>query len=442
MFSSAAIPKNRFVHNCVQPFMPKSRAYLQPEALRRICVSLIRVEQERMLRIGAIQTCKLDKLHRSNAFLEDIDSVNIDLETLGFDSLALLDLIMSINRFFGLHHTGIEDYLLLKRRIGDWVQLLLEHFALAPDNFSMTFATSGSAGHAKQISHQFDRMRTEIDTLLAGPFRQLSSANRIIALVPPHHIYGFLFTALLPTVRKVAVVDLYHSGPGAAARVAKPGDLIVATPLNWRHLVQLKSRFCEGVHGVVSAGPSDHDTWRVLDECGLSTLTEVYGSTETLGVAIRTSESSSFKLMSHLSRVGDHVADCDGMLLELQDKLNWTGDRNFSLEGRLDSVVQVGGVNVNLTQVRDKILQIDGVDDAVVRLDQTRLKAFVKTTVHKDIHCDLDQRLRQELQCQLAAPAVPQSIVYGLDLPRNNMGKLCDWNAQEFVLNASIFTQK
>lgn len=407
----------------------QSKVYLRPDVLQRLCVSLIRAEQDRMLRAGAIHPGKMDALHNRGLHRDDIDAVAVDLEMLGFDSLALLELIMKLNVFFGLHRTGIEDYLLVKRRIGDWVNLLSAHFALAPVDLSMTFTTSGSGGHPKNIFHRLDRMHIEVRALLDGPLSHFPAHGRIIALVPPHHIYGFLFTALLPSMHGVEVIDLCAAGPGAPARVARPGDLIVGTPLNWRYLVELQACFVEGVHGVVSAGPSDRETWSVLEDCGLTTLTEVYGSTETLGVATRSTQHSTFTLMPHLTRDGNDIADLNGVL-ELQDRLIWKGPRDFVLAGRLDNVVQVGGSNVNLSFVRQCVLEVAGVDDAVIRCDRSRLKAFVQTALTNDARLALDLRIRQALQCQLPAPAVPQSIIYGPDLPRNPMGKLCDWQSQ------------
>ncbi len=365
----------------------------------------------------------------------EIDSIYVDLDSLGFDSLAMLELIMTMNRFFGLHRTGIEDYLMVERRLGDWVALLTEHFARAPSDLCLTFLTSGSSGTPREIAHRFDRLSTEVTALQQGPLTMLRPEARILALVPPQHIYGFLFTALLPTLGGHDVIDLYRAGPGAALRLARKGDLIVGTPLNWRHLNQLDTRFASGVHGVVSTGPTDLGTWQVLRKNGLESLTEIYGSTETAGIATRTAYDAPFTLMPHLRRQGEGVAGSAGPLA-MQDRLIWMDQQSFLLDGRLDDVVQVGGVNVSLTLLREHILAIDGVEDATIRLGGLRLKAFVQTCVTEDGHPDLDSRIRSALASRLPSVAVPQSIRFGPTLLRNAMGKLCDWPVEDLDTGA------
>lgn len=404
--------------------------YLDEDDLRRLCISLICSEQDRLLRSGGIIACKTDVLKNRKLSDTEVDSLRIDLQTLGFDSLSLLELVMRFNLFLGLHETGIEDYLLVERKVGDWVTLLSEHFKNAPADLKLTFQTSGSSGAPKNITHRLDRLYLEVRSVLNGPLDLLRPDSRIVTLVPPYHIYGFLFTVLLPSVNRHKVVDISHLGPGAALRVARPGDLVIGTPLNWLYISKLSKFFKDEVHGVVSAGPTSKEMWNVLNNNKLSSMTEVYGATETLGVATRKSHDQPFVLMPHLHRLNESIADAEGVL-PLQDKLIWQDSNTFVLNGRIDDMVQVAGVNVSKTLIREKCLSEPGVADVVIRCENNHLKAFVQTELTgKDLE-NLAFRVRLSVEQHFTSAAVPRSIVFGTSLPRNAMGKLCDWKCED-----------
>ena len=400
--------------------------YLPAPVLRRICIALISAEHDRLMRKRGMDPRKAERFQLRILNDRNVDDIRVDEETLGFDSLALLDLILNFNRLFALHVTGIEDYLLVQRRIGDWVTLLAEHFSRAPSNLEMTFLTSGSSGTPKECAHPFADLTKEVRATLAGPLSFLKPNSRILSLVPPHHIYGFLFTALLPTIGNFEVLDFHRAGPLASLREANQGDLIVGTPFNFENLHTNCKRFEAGVHGVVSGGPTSDNTWNIVDVNGLESLTEIYGSTETAGLGYRKSRDAPFTLMSHLSKEGSDVIS-SGKSLVIQDKLHWIAKNAFQVHGRLDQVVQVGGVNVSLDFVRRHLMGIVDVDDATVRLDGPALKAFIKTSLSTDRYDRLNSQIHQYLESNLAPAARPKNMQFGAELPRNSLGKLCDW---------------
>jgi long-chain acyl-CoA synthetase len=92
--------------------------------------------------------------------------------------------------------------------------------------------------------------------------------------------------------------------------------------------------------------------------------------------------------------------------------------------------VQVGGINVFPSRVRDVLLQHPEVADAAVRLmtahDSTRLKAYV-VPKHDAVTTDLAQRLDTWLAPRLSAAERPRAFAMGSELLRNAQGKLVDW---------------
>lgn len=391
---------------------------LTPEGLGRLAAALILAEQDELVRRGHLPRDRSLVLRNPGLTAADRDGLTIDEEGLGFDSLSRLGLVMRLNRFFGLSTTGVEDYLLVRRRFGDWVDLIGEHVRLMGTRLELTFATSGSSGPVKEVSHGIQTLQDELAAHLAGPLARLPP-GRIVAMVPPHHIYGCLFTILLPALSGRALVDLHQLPPTALARQGRPGDLVIGTPYTWDLVSRAGLALPAGLWGLTSAAPATALTFAA----GVSPMIEVYGATETAGIATRDGPSAPFALLPHLQREGDAVGGRD-----LQDRLDWLDERRFHILGRKDDVIQVAGVNVSPSHVAGVIATDPGVAEVAVRPGSARLKAFV---VAAPGHATTDLALRIEaLMTTLPAAARPAPLTFGTALPRNAMGKLCDWDLE------------
>lgn len=403
----------------------RPEAGLSVDAIARLTASLILAEQAELIARGQMPRETLAILRDPGLTGSAREALTIDEDGLGFDSLSRLGLVLRINRFFGLSATGIEDYLLVRRRFGDWVALIAEHQRRVGADLALTFDTSGSSGPVKHLTHPFHRLLAEIEAHLQGPLSHIAAPGRILAMVPAHHIYGCLMTCILPDRSGCEVVDLCHLSPTAVFRHAQPGDLVIGTPFTWDLVGRCGQNFPEHVAGVTSAGPATAATFAVLQSCGLSRMTEIYGSTETGGLAARTAFEAPFTLLPHLRRMEDEIF-CEDQPLALQDRLAWHNETQFDLLGRKDDVVQVAGVNVSPAQLRAKLLAIEGVTEVAIRSDGARLRALIVPTAGQEDPA-LSERLARLLST-LPAPARPAQITFAKALPRNAMGKLCDWD--------------
>ncbi|WP_207224878.1 4-coumarate--CoA ligase [Sphaerotilus mobilis] len=351
---------------------------------------------------------------------------------LGLDSLERLSVATALSEALHLHESGVEDLLLAREHVGDWVDLAAS--GLAAFDARLTFRTSGSSGDVKPCTHTLASLQQEVDhlaTLTAG-------ARRVLAAVPAHHIYGFLFSVLLPArLACEAVIDVRRLTPQALARHLQPGDLLVSHPAHWALVARHAARLPPGVHGITSTAPCPDDVADSLLAQGLARLTQVYGSSETAGIGTRRDASAPYQLMPHWSR--DDADDTrllrtapDGTvgIHTLQDHLAWQGAREFRVVGRLDEAVQVGGSNVYPAQVRQVLLGCPQVADAAVRpmapAEGSRLKAFIVPAPGADLDV-LRSRLWAWADAHLRAPARPKSYRFGARLPLQAMGKPADW---------------
>lgn len=348
---------------------------------------------------------------------------------IGLDSLGLWDAAGRVNQFFQLHRAGAAIDLRRRRSFGGWTDAVVEALSDGADAFA--FETSGSTGAPRLHLHDLAHLREEADHWA----RRFAGRRRILSLVPAHHIYGCIWTALLPERLGAPCLDARAWPPGEIARRLAPGDLIVATPFLWRFLDRSLGGLPPDCEGVTSTAPMAGELWRSLLGKGLSRLSEAYGSTELGGVGARTGPDEAFELLPVWTRATDGLrrAGGAGVSVSLPDRLEWIGDGRFRLGGRLDGAIQVGGVNVHAGRVAEAIRQRPGVSDCMVRPTGdpaseagVRLKAFVVPAG------DVDQeRLRAELAAWMREALLeaerPVLLTFGESLPVTAMGKPADW---------------
>lgn len=405
--------------------------FLSHAALSRVVQSLLTSELDslRHSRRNLLQTAGL-----VTPWADDLDLGGSSTSGLGCDSLELLELSAAINEMFHLHEVGLEMELLRTTRYGDLLPLIEDAWRRGIDRITLT--TSGSTGAYKRCTHTFDYLYTEA-TYLASIFQ---GRSRIVALTPARHIYGLLFTALLPDLLKISLLEGLCGNPddrfAKPLLVFRPGDLIVSVPEVWQWLDRSIETWPPGINGVISTGPCPRTTIASLAAKGLAKVTEVYGSSETAGVGVRIWPEEKYVLMPHWSRPcsdsssSEVLLHISGLQVSPMDELVFSDETRFVLRRRKDGAVQVGGTNVFLHLVESKLLQHPEVKSATVRLmrpeEGNRLKGFIVPAQNVG-PVDLQETLERWLDTWPIPAERPRSLTFGSELPRNTLGKLCDW---------------
>jgi long-chain acyl-CoA synthetase len=361
---------------------------------------------------------------------------------LGLDSLERMSVAAALSEALHLHESGVEDSLSTgTTTFGEWLQITAR--ALSHFDARVTFRTSGSSGKPKPCTHTLADPQQEtrfLACLLNG--EPDAPLRRVLTAVPAHHIYGFLFTVLLPAeLGNLPVQDVRNVTVNNLPRRMTAGDLLVSHPAHWALLARHANAWPAGVVGTTSTAPCPDETAQALTERGLQRLVQVYGSSETAGIAWRDAPAADYELMTHWTRPAGQANELlrlSGSLssntaprtFPMQDALNWHSQRHFSVAGRMDQAVQVGGINVFPSRVREVLMQHPEVAEAAVRLmtahDSTRLKAYV-VPKRDAVTTDLAQRLDTWLAPRLSAAERPRAFALGAELPRNAQGKLVDW---------------
>ncbi|MEM0986753.1 MAG: AMP-binding protein [Pseudomonadota bacterium] len=370
------------------------------------------------------------------ASLDWSGSARLDESGLGFDSLDIINAASRVNQFFRLHEVGVEDYLLLEGTVDKWADIVRQSLAMSFE--SLTFLTSGSTGEPKIQSHSFDSLARD-----AVFIRDRLKPSRILSLVPAHHIYGAIYTTLMPLVdgSECPVIDIRFMPAKSLRDLLSEGDLIVGTPFTLKAFARSIETFPAGVRALTSTAPMSNDLAQSLNDMGLETLLEVYGASETGGIGWRTGVGTPFRPFPWWSL--DTNASTVTLLPEdlsqtpepmvLQDRITAEADGCFSIAGRKDGGQQVGGVNVFPSKIEAYLNAQPGVAESAVRGTQpsngatNRLKAFIVPESNEDAS-DLLGRLEAACRSDLSTPERPVHFTIGAEIPTNEIGKRLDWS--------------
>ncbi len=204
----------------------------------------------------------------------------------------------------------------------------------------------------------------------------------IMATIPAYHIYGLLFSVVLPLVSGATVVDEAPAFPNEIVQRAKENEITILTsvPAHYRVLGEAKLnrslRLAFSSAGMLDR--ADNDTFCRSNRIG---VVEVYGSTETGGIATRNRElgdefftpfsTIDWKIVKGRLAVcspyisPDLAVDEEGFFTA-NDRVEARETNEFSLKGRADTVTKVGGKRVDLDEIRLRIKNKPGVTDCVV----------------------------------------------------------------------------
>ena len=319
-----------------------------------------------------------------------------------------------------------------------------------PDEPFLRLFTGGSTGKPKDWSKSPRNLFAEAFYL--KQIFALSDKDLFVATVPPYHIYGLLFSVLVPLVANASVLpDIYTFPQEIISTTNKhKATVLVSVPIHYRALKvdnlsspSLKVAFSSS--GVLNRPDALH----FLKKTGLG-ITEIYGSTETGGIATRciseyTDSWKAFDIVnwklvgSRLSVKSDFTSpemerDADGFCLT-GDEASKDKDNRFVLLGRADGIVKVAGKRVDLLDVQNKIKKLPTVSDAVVvALPTEKGRESVIAAV---VACDLTKTHLKKLFMDMLEPyAVPSRVKIVSSIARTATGKIDRRRIEQFFIDS------
>jgi len=314
--------------------------------------------------------------------------------------------------------------------------------------------TSGSTGVAQAIPKKLSQIASEVATLEQLFGRAVGNAA-VLATVSHQHIYGLLFKVLWPlsAARAIHAFSVIYPEELAPAMAAAP-CVVVASPA---HLKRLPAHLdwsgaAHMVRGVFSSGgPLDEET--ALASGGLlgQVPMEVYGSSETGGIAwrqrSRCGDDSWLPFPTVEWRTGDedgalearspHLPDQHWLTLaDRAERVAHSSPPRFLLLGRADRIVKIEEKRISLTAMEAALLASGLAAEARVILcdavagERQRLAALVvlmpqgRELLTQQGKTALNARLRDVLAATVEAVALPRRWRYIEQMPVNAQGKV------------------
>ncbi|MFT4174616.1 MAG: AMP-binding protein [Rhodocyclaceae bacterium] len=305
--------------------------------------------------------------------------------------------------------------------------------------------TSGSSGEPVAIPKRLSQLSAEVDTLEALFGASLGHAI-VRGTVSHQHIYGLLFRLLLPLAAgrpfdahalryPEDIIGAANQGPFAL--VASPAHLArLPDTVDWSPLSGVLRRVFS------SGGPLLPDAALRAERCLGCAPIEIYGSSETGGIAtrVRRDDGDLWQPMPHVAIATDasqrltvrspHLPDDTAFVCA--DRVLIEGER-FALLGRVDRIVKVEEKRVSLDAIEAHLCAVPQVAAARALMTEhagrRQLAAVVVPTAagHALIAAHGKRALNEVLRAHLAqhveAVALPRRWRYVCALPVNSQGK-------------------
>ncbi len=323
-----------------------------------------------------------------------------------------------------------------------------DHFQhLDSDFLGLVLYTSGSTGAPEAIPKKLAQLTREIATL-ESQFGALVGDGEIVATVSHQHIYGLLFRVLWPLVSGRALhAQCYRYFEDLTTVSSSPYCVLISSPAHLQRLpknldwTQARRR----MRAVFSSGgPLTFEAAQETKQLLGSTPIEVYGSSETGGIAWRQQDKRNdaawlpfpgvvwrIEPQSSVLEVrSPHLPNDDWFCMA--DRVKADDGSRFLLKGRIDRIAKVEGKRISLSGIELALKASSLVNDAcaiVVDGARQRIATFIVLSEQGRLHLKasgklaLNRVLREELRRRIEAVALPRIWRYLDALPVNSQGK-------------------
>lgn len=309
---------------------------------------------------------------------------------------------------------------------------------MQPDAVWIYLFTGGSTG-APRIWSKSPRNLLLESANLAKAFG-VGPGDVILASVPANHIYGLLYSVLLPLVSGACVSSRTPVYPNEIIQAAMDTGTTVLVSIPAHYRAMQPAPLAKGrIHTAFSSAGAlpEQDDLEFHRTTGIA-ITEIYGSTETGGIAYRrrgagVSDLQAFEYVDVKIEGERLLVRSEFLSAELQlddegffstaDRVAPAHPQGFEILGRTDGIVKVGGKRVDLTEIRQAILAVAGVKDAYV------FSMPVKSGRENEIIAVLTgqigaERVMRQVKSALPPYALPRRIKVVDKIPVSATGKI------------------
>jgi acyl-coenzyme A synthetase/AMP-(fatty) acid ligase/uncharacterized membrane protein/3-hydroxymyristoyl/3-hydroxydecanoyl-(acyl carrier protein) dehydratase len=324
--------------------------------------------------------------------------------------------------------------------------------SITADETVIVLYTSGTTGQPKAIRQRLTEFEKD-NAFILSKWGDEFLTRKVCSTVSPHHIFGLLFSVMLPFTAGVPFRRERIEYPETFKQLSDDSYLIITVPALLKRSVEMA--------GSGSADEQPQETFGLRSPWiftsggavpqGIAAATEklfgfwpleVYGSTETSGIAWRQSRTGPEWTPFDNAEVWKNEDGClvikspyirNTESFTTGDLVEFLPGGRFLLKGRADSIVKIEEKRISLAEMENRIMQSALVaDTAVIALQDKRQYLAAAVVLNKEgkerfgetEKFRINAWFREYLQRFFENMLIPKKWRYVEALPRNPQGKL------------------
>ncbi len=269
----------------------------------------------------------------------------------------------------------------------------------------------------------------------------------IVATVPHQHMYGLETTIMLPLQKGWAI----HSGRPffpediASTLEEQPSPrMLVSTPIHLRACVLAQSRFPAVTYTLSATAPLPTQLANQVEELLQTTIVEIYGFAEAGTIATRQPiRENHWTLLPELtleSQTDGHAVNTPYFPepVLIPDTIQPTNLQQFTLEGRPNHLINIGGHRASLDALNLSLLSIDGVVDGVFYMPEEKEESITRLVAFVVAPGETVESILSALRTKIASVFLPRPVYLIETLPRNHTGKFLRKDAETLIRKQPI----
>lgn len=302
--------------------------------------------------------------------------------------------------------------------------------------------TSGSTSEPKLIEKSLKNLLDEID-LLEKNFT--TKDCEIKSTVSHVHIYGLLYKVLWP----MKYGRLVHSDNiENSYQLARSKDCCLISSPAFLKRIDHEVEYSPNIKLVFSSGGPLNEAIHKKISRHFKRIIEIYGSTETGGIAFRNqSIESNWTLFNNLEieKLNDQYILHSPFIYEgkykLDDDLTLLNNQTFILDGRKDTTVKIEEKRINLKHIESKLLELQEVVDCIATNFETDIRQSIEIIIvpnKKSLFNDLSIKektnfLRDHLKKHYDDIFIPKTFTFIEEIPYNGQSKITKKEIYEII---------
>lgn len=249
-------------------------------------------------------------------------------------------------------------------------------------DFSFLYFTSGSTGFPIGALKTKENIISEIEVL--SSLLKKYEIKRVIVTVPFIHFYGSLMGIFYPLFNDIDIILKEHFLPNDLLDIIDENSLIVTTPLYIKSLNRISSskNLSKSIF-ISSTAPLLSDDAKEFHEKFNSNILQIFGSTETGGIAYKFNDETFWTPLEKVSTTlnennelkvkSDFISNVvfekefkqTNQEIQTFDYVEFV-DNRFKLIGRSSQILKIAGKRYSTIQIENILEKIEGIERAVV----------------------------------------------------------------------------